>query len=177
MSESTTLKASLGQPGGAHGTATLWWQPVVPEPVRQRLRGNRGDAHGIAALWWPHGQGFRADSSTSSDLLILVPLAGEQRSATPKGDEPGVARVAAHDRRVGAVAQCRLIQAQFSCSMYRVCGLWKVGAVVTASPMGHGAANPPACSSEITTHVGLHEFTQRKCLKSHALFCGRWSHL
>ena len=28
----------MGQPGGAHGTATLWWQPVVPVPVRRRLR-------------------------------------------------------------------------------------------------------------------------------------------
>ena len=50
---------------------------------------------------------------------MLVILAGEQRSATPKVDEPGVARVIAHDRRVGAVAQCSLIQAQFSCPRVR----------------------------------------------------------
>ena len=104
-----------GVPGATGGCARHRHPLVAARCSRARAAaspGNRGVAYGIATRWWPLGQRFKANSSTSSTLFTPLTFPGEQRSATPKVDEPGVARVAAHDRRVGVVAQCRLIQAR-----------------------------------------------------------------
>ena len=118
------LEASPGQPGGRIGGSPLSQSPCP---------GDRRDAYSIAAVWWPFGQRVKAKLRSSSSSSTLLTLGKEQSSSTPKVDEPGVARVTTHDRRVGVVAQDRLIHVLSLWYKSRVCGLWKMSTASAAA--------------------------------------------